>query len=218
VRLATVIDVVLPVLDEAEALPWVLGRMPKGLRPIVVDNGSRDGSGAIARSLGATVVDEPVVGFGAACYAGLVAAGADVVCFMDADASLDPGELDRVIDPVVAGRTDLVVGRRVAEPGAWPLHARLANRSIAAAIGRRVGTRLHDVGPMRAARRTALLDLGLRDRRFGWPFEMVLAAGRDGWRIDEVPVSYLARAGRSKVTGTVRGTARASRDLVRVMR
>jgi hypothetical protein len=137
---------------------------------------------------------------------------------MDADASLDPGELDRVIDPVVAGRTDLVVGRRVAEPGAWPLHARLANRSIAAAIGRRVGTRLHDVGPMRAARRTALLDLGLRDRRFGWPFEMVLAAGRDGWRIDEVPVSYLARAGRSKVTGTVRGTARASRDLVRVMR
>lgn len=217
-RLATVIDVVLPVLDEAEALPWVLGRMPQGLRSIVVDNGSRDGSGAIARSLGATVVDEPVVGFGAACYAGLVAAGADVVCFMDADASLDPGELDRVIDPVVAGRTDLVVGRRVAEPGAWPLHARLANRSIAAAIGRRVGTRLHDVGPMRAARRTALLDLGLRDRRFGWPFEMVLAAGRDGWRIDEVPVSYLARAGRSKVTGTVRGTARASRDLVRVMR
>jgi len=213
-----VIDVVLPVLDEAEALPWVLGRMPTGLRPIVVDNGSGDGSGEIARSLGATVVDEPVAGFGAACFAGLVAAEADVVCFMDADASLDPGELDRVADPVVAGRADLVVGRRMPDPGAWPLHARLANRSIAAAIGRRVGARLHDVGPMRAARRVSLLDLGLRDRRFGWPFEMVLAAGRDGWRIDEVPVSYLARVGRSKVTGTVRGTARASRDLVRVMR
>ena len=212
------IDVVLPVLDEAEALPWVLGRMPTGLRPIVVDNGSGDGSGEIARSLGATVVDEPVAGFGAACFAGLVAAEADVVCFMDADASLDPGELDRVADPVVAGRADLVVGRRMPDPGAWPLHARLANRSIAAAIGRRVGARLHDVGPMRAARRVSLLDLGLRDRRFGWPFEMVLAAGRDGWRIDEVPVSYLARVGRSKVTGTVRGTARASRDLVRVMR
>jgi len=218
VRLAGVIDVVLPVLDEAEALPWVLGRMPTGVRPIVVDNGSGDGSGAIARSLGATVVDEPVAGFGAACFAGLVAAEADVVCFMDADASLDPGELDRVADPVVAGRADLVVGRRMPDPGAWPLHARLANRSIAAAIGRRVGARLHDVGPMRAARRVSLLDLGLRDRRFGWPFEMVLAAGRDGWRIDEVPVSYLARVGRSKVTGTVRGTARASRDLVRVMR
>ena len=217
-RLAGVIDVVLPVLDEAEALPWVLGRMPTGVRPIVVDNGSGDGSGAIARSLGATVVDEPVAGFGAACYAGLVAAEADVVCFMDADASLDPGELERVIDPVVADRADLVVGRRVAEPGAWSKHARIANRSIAAAIGRRVGARLHDVGPMRAARRVALLDLGLRDRRFGWPFEMVLAAGRDGWRIDEVPVSYLARVGRSKVTGTVRGTVRASRDLVRVLR
>ena len=217
-RLAGVIDVVLPVLDEAEALPWVLGRMPTGVRPIVVDNGSGDGSGAIARSLGATVVDEPVAGFGAACFAGLVAAEADVVCFMDADASLDPGELDRVADPVVAGRADLVVGRRMPDPGAWPLHARLANRSIAAAIGRRVGARLHDVGPMRAARRVALLDLGLRDRRFGWPFEMVLAAGRDGWRIDEVPVSYLARVGRSKVTGTVRGTVRASRDLVRVLR
>ena len=217
-RLAGVIDVVLPVLDEAQALPWVLGRMPKGLRPIVVDNGSSDDSGEVARSLGATVVDEPASGFGAACFAGLVAAEADVVCFMDADASLDPGELERVADPIVADRADLVVGRRVPHPGAWPLQARLANRSIAAAIGRRVGARLHDVGPMRAARRVALLDLGLKDRRFGWPFEMVLAAGREGWRINEVPVSYLARVGRSKVTGTVRGTVRASRDLVRVLR
>lgn len=212
------IDVVLPVLDEAQALPWVLRRMPKGLRPIVVDNGSSDGSGEVARSLGVTVVDEPVAGFGAACFAGLMAAEADVVCFMDADASLDPGELERVFDPVVADYADLVVGRRVAQPGAWPLHARLANRSIAAAIGHRVGRRLHDVGPMRATRRSALIDLRLRDRRFGWPFEMVLAAGRDGWRIDEVPVSYLERLGRSKVTGTVRGTVRTSRDLVRVMR
>jgi dTDP-L-rhamnose 4-epimerase len=213
-----VIDVVLPVLDEAEALPWVLGRMPPGVRPIVVDNGSDDGSGAIARSLGATVIEEPITGFGAACFAGLVAATADVVCFMDADASLDPGELWRVADPIADWRADLVVGRRVPEAGAWPLRARLANRGIAAAIGRRVGVRLHDIGPMRAARRAALLDLELRDRRSGWPFEMVLAAGRHGWRIDEVPVSYLARLGRSKVTGTLRGAASASHDLMRVLR
>jgi glycosyltransferase involved in cell wall biosynthesis len=213
-----VIDVVLPVLDEAEALPWVLDRMPLGIRPIVVDNGSADGSGALARSLGVTVVDEFEAGFGAACFAGLVAAEAEVVCFMDADASLDPRELWRVADPVVRGHADLVVGRRIAEPGAWPLHARLANRAIAAAIGRRVAVPLRDAGPMRAARRTALLDLELRDRRFGWPFEMVLEAGRAGWLITEVPVPYRARVGASKVTGTVRGTARASRDLVRVMR
>ena len=129
---------------------------------------------------------------------------------MDADASLDPGELWRVADPVGTGRADLVVGRRVAEPGAWPLHARVANRAIAAAIGRRIGVPLRDAGPMRACGRTALLDLGLRDRRFGWPFEMVLAAGTAGWRITEVPVPYLARVGTSKVTGTARGTARAS--------
>jgi glycosyltransferase involved in cell wall biosynthesis len=213
-----VIDVVLPVLDEAEALPWVLGRMPDGARAIVVDNGSADGSGTIARSLGAIVVDEPVAGFGAACFAGLLAAESDVVCFMDGDASLDPGELWRVADPVATGVADLVVGRRVADPGAWPLHAKVANRAIAAALGRRVGAPLRDVGPMRAAPRTALLDLGLRDRRFGWPFEMVIAAGRAGWRIGEVPVPYLRRVGTSKVTGTVLGTARAARDLVRVMR
>jgi dTDP-L-rhamnose 4-epimerase len=213
-----VIDVILPVLDEAEALPWVLGRFPRGMRAIVVDNGSTDGSARVARSAGALVVDEPHRGFGAACFAGLVAADAETVCFMDADASLDPRDLLRVVVPVDEGSADLVVGRRVPARGAWPIHARLANRAIAAGLGHRVGVPLRDVGPMRAARRTALLDLGLRDRRFGWPFEMVLAAGRAGWRIREVPVPYLARVGRSKVTGTVRGTARATRDLVRVMR
>jgi glycosyltransferase involved in cell wall biosynthesis len=217
-KTVAVIDVVLPVLDEAEALPWVLGRMPAGVRPIVVDNGSTDRSASIARAFGATVVDEPASGFGEACFAGLVAARTEVVCFMDADASLDPRELCRVADPIVEGSTDLVVGRRIAQRGAWSVHARVANRAIAAAVARRVGVTLHDLGPMRAARRQALLDLGLRDRRFGWPFEMVLAAGRAGWRIDEVPVAYLARVGRSKVTGTLRGTARASRDLIRVMR
>jgi glycosyltransferase involved in cell wall biosynthesis len=209
------IDVVLPVLNERDALPWVLGRMPGGYVPIVVDNGSTDGSGALAAALGARVVHEPRPGFGAACYAGLRAAGADVVCFMDCDASFDPGDLAAVADPVAAGEADLVLGAR---RGAWPAHARLANRLIALELHRRTGARLTDLGPLRAARRTDLLALGIRDRRFGWPLEMVLRAADAGWEIREVPVRYLPRAGRSKVTGTVRGTARALRDMAAVLR
>jgi glycosyltransferase involved in cell wall biosynthesis len=213
-----VVDVVLPVLDEAEALPWVLGRIPPGFRPIVADNGSSDGSGALATALGAEVVHEPARGFGSACWAGLLAARSEVVAFMDADASLDPRELPRLTAAVTAGDADLVLGARVARPGAWPAHARVGNRLIAWEIGRRAGLRLRDLGPMRAARRLDLLELGIRDRRFGWPFEMVLRAAAAGWRIDEVDVPYLARTGRSKVTGTVRGTARTVGDLVRVLR
>jgi len=208
-------DVILPVLNESEALPWVLSRMPDGYEPIVVDNGSTDGSGALAAALGARVVSEPRPGFGAACFAGLRAASADVVCFMDCDASLDPRELPRVAGPVAAGAADLVLGAR---RGAWAAHARLANRVLALELRRRTGVRLTDLGPMRAARREALLELDVRDRRFGWPLEMVLRAAVAGWEIREVPVGYSERAGRSKVTGTVRGTARAVRDMAAVLR
>lgn len=210
-------DVVLPVLDEAEALPWILDRMPVGARAIVVDNGSTDGSAEVARAHGATVVVEPRRGFGAACWAGLVACDAELVCFMDADASLDPSDLHRVAGPVERGVADLVLGRRRAERGAWPMHARLANRYLAREVGRRTGVALHDLGPMRSARRDALLGLGIEDRRFGWPLEMVLRAAHAEWRIHEVDVPYLPRAGRSKVTGTVRGTARAVRDMRAVL-
>ena len=212
-----VIDVILPVLDEARALPWILTRMPPGARPIVVDNGSRDGSAAIARAHGALVVVEPARGFGAACWTGLRAATAEVVCFMDADASLDPLELARVSSPVLNGDADLVLGARVSQPGAWPVHARVANRLLARELRRRSGAPLTDLGPMRAARRAPLLDLGIADRRFGWPLEMVLRAAAVGWRIDEVAVTYRPRVGRSKVTGTVRGTARAVSDMARVL-
>jgi glycosyltransferase involved in cell wall biosynthesis len=211
------IDVILPVLDEAAALPALLGAMPAGHRPIVVDNGSSDGSAAVARAAGALVVCEPARGFGAACWTGLRAATADVVCFMDADGSLDPGELPRVSAPVALGRADLVLGARRAGRGAWPAHARVANRLLASELRRRGGVVLSDLGPMRAARRVALLELGIADRRFGWPLEMVLRAARAGWRIEEVAVAYRPRIGRSKVTGTVRGTARAVRDMARVL-
>jgi len=212
------VQVILPVLDEAEALPWVLGRMPPSYPPIVVDNGSTDGSGALAADLGARVVHEPRRGVGAACLAGLLAAETDVVCFMDCDGSLDPGELPRVAGPVLAGEADLVMGARSAERGAFPVHARAANRLLALELRRRSGLALHDLGPMRAVRRQPLVDLGLRDRRFGWPLEMVLLAAAAGWRIDEVSVAYRARSGRSKVTGTVRGTARTVRDMAAALR
>jgi glycosyltransferase involved in cell wall biosynthesis len=208
-------DVVLPVLDEAAALPWVLGRMPAGFRPIVVDNGSSDGSAGIARDLGATVVEEPRRGFGAACWAGLLAATDPVVCFMDCDGSLDPRDLPLVCERLAGA--DLVLAARVPQAGAWPFHARTANRLLTLELRRRSGVRLRDLGPMRAARRAPLLDLGIADRRFGWPLEMVLRAAAAGWRIDEVAVPYRARAGRSKVTGSVRGTLRAVRDMGRVL-
>jgi len=153
------VQVILPVLDEVEALPGVLDRMPAAYEPIVVDNGSTDGSGTLAAELGALVVHEPRRGFGAACFAGLLAAEADVVCFMDCDGSLDPQELPRVAGPVLSDQADLVMGARRAEPGAFPLHARVANRLLALEMRRRSGLALRDLGPMRAANRQALLDL-----------------------------------------------------------
>jgi glycosyltransferase involved in cell wall biosynthesis len=212
-----VVDVILPVLDEAAALPAVLARMPAGHRPIVVDNASTDDSVAVARAAGAAVISEPARGFGAACWTGLCAATADVVCFMDADGSLDPGDLPLVSGPVAGGQADLVLGARIASAGAWPAHARLANRVLARELRRRGGVGVTDLGPMRAAGRAALLELGIADRRFGWPLEMVLRAAGAGWRIEEVPVAYRPRIGRSKVTGTLRGTARAVRDMARVL-
>jgi len=217
---AVVIDVVLPCLDEAAALPWVLSRIPDGYRAIVADNGSTDGSADVAACLGAQVVAVPRRGFGAAAHAGLVAATADVVCFMDADGSFDPVQLPRVADPVLAGAADLVLGRRrPTARGAWPWHARLGNAVLAARLRRAAGVPVHDLGPMRAARRTALLGLDLRDRRFGYPLEMVVAAARAGWRVREVGVDYAPRwAGtRSKVTGTVRGTLRTIADMSAVL-
>lgn len=206
------IDIVLPALDEAAALPWVLRRIPEDARAIVVDNGSSDGTAEVAREHGATVVPEPRRGFGAAAHAGLEAATAPVVAFCDADASMDPGEIPRLAG--MLGDADLVLGRRRMTPdGGWPLAGRLANRVLARRMRSATGYRLTDLGPMRVARREALVSLALADRRSGYPLEMVLAASRAGWRVVETDIDYFPRVGRSKVTGTVRGYLTAVHDM-----
>jgi glycosyltransferase involved in cell wall biosynthesis len=214
------VDVVLPCLDEAAALPGVLAALPAGFRAIVVDNGSTDGSPRVAAACGAYVVHEPRRGYGAAVHTGLEAATADVVCFLDADGSLDPGELAALAAPVRSGEADLAAGRRVPTgSGVWPWHARAGNALLAALLRRR-GVLVRDIAPARAVRRTALLELGVADRAFGYPLELLLRAGAAGWRITELPVAYLPRAAgtRSKVSGSVRGTLRAARDMAGVLR
>ncbi len=213
------VDVVLPCLDEAAALPGVLARLPEGYRAIVVDNGSADGSADVARAHGATVVAEARRGFGAAVHAGVLAATAPLVAVLDADGSLDAAELPRLAAPVLAGGADLVLGRRrPSSRSAWPLHARLANRVLAASVRRATGVVVHDLGPMRVMRREPLLGLDLQDRRSGYPLEMLLAASVAGWRVRELDVAYAPRIGRSKVTGTVRGTVTAVVDMRRMLR
>lgn len=230
--MARVPDVVLPCLDEAAALPGVLAGLPGGWRAVVADNGSTDGSAGVAREHGAQVVDVARRGFGSAVHAGLEASAAwhdahpgrgddGVVAVADADGSFDLADLAAVAAPVLAGDADLVLGaRRPTRRGAWPVHARVANRVLARRLRRDTGLRLTDLGPMRAARRDALLGLGVIDRRSGYPLEQVLRAARAGWRVVEVPVAYAPRAvgTKSKVTGTVRGTLTAVRDMRAVLR
>ncbi|HVD23747.1 MAG TPA: glycosyltransferase family 2 protein [Lapillicoccus sp.] len=218
------VDVVLPCLDEAAALPWVLGRMPAVARPIVVDNGSRDGSGQLAQQLGATVVHEPRRGYGAACHAGVMAATAPWVAVMDCDGTLDPQELERLLDTAAGTRSGanpspmLVIGCRVPSSAvAWPWHLRVANRVVAWRTARRTGLRLRDIGPMRLATREPLVALGLKDRRSGYPVETVVAAAEAGWLVLQHDVAYAARTGRSKVTGTPLGALRSVRDMTAIL-
>lgn len=211
------VEVVLPCLDEAAALPGVLAAIPPGYHVLVVDNGSDDDSAGVAAAHGARVVREPRRGYGAAVHAGLECARGDVVCVLDADGSVDPGELPALVAQLRAA--DLVVGRRVpAGRGALPWHARAGNAVLAAWL-RRQGVPVRDLAPVRVARRAELLALAVRDRGSGYPLETLLRAGAAGWVIRELPVTYRPRAaGRSKVSGSVRGTLRAVRDMAAVLR
>lgn len=213
-------DVVLPCLDERAALPRVLGGVPDGFRAIVVDNGSTDGSARVAADLGATVVTEPRPGYGAAVHAGLLAATTDIVCFSDADGSLDLAELPPLVAAIACDEADLAVGRRVpASGGVWPWHARVGNLVLAMLL-RSKGVDVHDLAPVRVCGRKALLDLGVVDRAFGYPLELLLKVAQAGWRVREFDVAYHQRTEgtTSKVSGSVRGTTRAIVDMGRVLR
>jgi glycosyltransferase involved in cell wall biosynthesis len=214
------VDLVLPCRDEAAALRELLPRVPAGLSVIVVDNGSTDGTADVARAQGARVVSESRPGYGAAVHAGLLAATAPYVVVMDGDGSFDPEAALSLVETIRRDEADLALGcRRPVTPGAQPWHARVGNRLVLAALRRRTGLRLRDIAPLRAARREALLELGVEDRRSGYPVELLDRAARAGWRVHEDDVDYHPRTvgTRSKVSGSVRGSLRAAYDFWRVL-
>ncbi|CUR55748.1 putative enzyme [metagenome] len=213
-------DLILPCKDEGPALVALLPQVPEGLAVTVVDNGSTDDTADVARALGASVVQEQQAGYGAAVHAGLLAATREYVAFMDGDGSFDPAELLGLLDDVRSRRADLAVGRRrPVSRGVWPWHARAGNGLIVLWMRQRVGLSVHDIAPMRVCRREDLLALDVRDRRFGYPVELLHKATVAGWRITERDVAYLPRAAgtRSKVSGSVRGTLRTARDFYQVL-
>jgi glycosyltransferase involved in cell wall biosynthesis len=215
-----VCDVVIPCRDEAPALPALLAKLPAGFRAIVVDNGSEDDTAGVAGALGAMVVDEQRAGYGAAVHAGLESATADYVAVMDGDGSMDPADLVALLDLVTAGEADLAVGRRrPTSRGVWPWHARAGNAVVLWWLRRRLGVQLHDIAPMRVSRRDKMLALGVADRRFGYPVELLQRAAAAHWRVVELDIDYHPRAAgtRSKVSGSVVGTVRAARDFARVL-
>jgi glycosyltransferase involved in cell wall biosynthesis len=208
------VAVIIPALDEEEAIGLVLAEIPPGVAEVVVvDNGSRDRTGEVARAAGARVVHEPRRGYGQACLAGIAAVeGADVLAFLDGDHSDHPRQLPEVLAPILAGEADLVIGSRELgrrAKGSHPLHAVLGTRLCVTLMNRLTGTRATDLGPFRAVTAEALRRLDMRDRSFGWTVEMQLKAARHGLRVREVPVDYRPRVGRSKVSGTLLGSVRA---------
>ncbi len=211
------IDVLIPALNEERSLPLVLGAIPDDWvrRVIVVNNGSTDRTAAVAREHGAVVVDEPVRGYGAACLAGLAFMAEeppDIVVFLDADFSDYPEELPRVVQPILEGAAELVIGSRTLgerDRGALLPQALFGNLLACTLVELMYGYRFSDLGPFRAVKWSALREIGMRDRDFGWTVEMQVKAARRSISAVEVPVSYRKRVGVSKVTGTVRGSVMA---------
>jgi glycosyltransferase involved in cell wall biosynthesis len=215
--------VIIPALNEAgcigDLVAAVLAQPVTGV--VVVDNGSTDGTAAAAERAGAGVVREARRGYGYACLAGTLAAKeAEALVYLDGDYSFEPGELPRLLAPLEAGQADLVLGSRTlgrVEPGSMPPPQRFGNWLTARLLRPLYGLALTDLGPYRAVRRELVLALGMREMTYGWPAEMIVKAARRGARIVEAPVSYRSRrAGRSKVSGTLRGTILAGYSILGV--
>jgi glycosyltransferase involved in cell wall biosynthesis len=215
------VAIVMPARNEEASIGLVLDEIPRGLvhEIVVVDNGSRDRTAEVASGRGAVEVREEVAGYGRACRAGIAHTGdsIDVVVVLDADHSDYPQDLPALLSPIEAGEADLVIGSRVrggTEPGALPWNQRIGNALVCRLLRLLCGARCSDMGPFRAIRRDALLALELRDRSYGWNVEMHVKALTAGLRIREVPVRYRRRVGKSKISGTLRGTVRAGTRMI----
>jgi glycosyltransferase involved in cell wall biosynthesis len=212
------VTVVLPCLDEADSLPTVLAGIPPGYRALVVDNNSTDGTAEVARRHGADVVRESRPGYGSAVHAGIEAARTPIVAVLDGDGSLDPADLPRLVTELERG-AEMVTGRRRPVRGLkWPWHARMGTAAVCWRLRTRHGLPVHDIAPMRVVRRDALLALGVGDRRSGYPLELLVRAAAAGWHVVEVDVDYRPRiGGKSKVSGSVRGSFTAAVDFWKVI-
>jgi glycosyltransferase involved in cell wall biosynthesis len=206
------ISVVIPTLNEAQAIAEVVAGVPKDAvaQIIVVDNGSTDGTAERAIAAGAQVIHEPRRGYGSACLAGAKAArSSDIIVFLDGDRSDDPRQLNLIVAPLIQQQADLTIGSRIGgelERGSMPLHGRLGNRFIVFILRGLYGVRITDIGSFRAIRTRALFNLNMEQMTYGWPVEMVVKAARKGLRIKSIPIRYRKRIGVSKVTGTLRGS------------
>jgi glycosyltransferase involved in cell wall biosynthesis len=203
---------VIPALNEEESLGHVLERVDRSLisEIILVDGGSGDGTVAIAKDNGAKVIEETRRGYGRACAVGVASAQGEVIVFMDADGADNPDQIPELITPIKQDQADMVLGSRLAgviSPGAMPWHQKFGNQLSAGMIRFLYGLPVSDLSPFRAVLRSKLLDLNMQEMTYGWPTEMITKAARQGWRILEVPVDYHPRiGGRSKISGTVKGT------------
>ena len=206
------VSVIIPTHNEAQAIERVLADLPGDLTTevIVVDSNSNDGTPAIAARMGARVVQEPRRGYGRACLTGLAAANSpDVVVFLDGDYSDRPSELSILLAPITEGRADITLGSRLQgrrSAGALPWHQMFGNRLAARLITVLYGLKINDLGPFRAARADVLRALALEETTYGWAVEMILKGALAGFRVVEVPVSYHPRIGKSKISGTLKGT------------